>query len=158
MNVSRVFLGISGVGVAVLFYVNALEYPDAAAQMPLIYSVTVGLLSLAMVVSEIWKRKIASGPDTVGEDEPQATEEEKGRMRGKVSAALVFALAVLYVPLINVLGYLIATVLFMVATLAMIRTVSLKVAAIGIAVLVTVICLVFIAFLGLPIPLLPSFV
>lgn len=158
MNVSRVFLGISGVGVAVLFYVNALEYPDAAAQMPLIYSVTVGLLSLAMVMSEVWKRKVASGSDAVDEDGPHATEEGKGRMRGKISVALVFVLAVLYVPLIDMLGYLIATVLFMVATLAVIRTVSFKVAAIGIAVLVTVICLVFIAFLGLPIPLLPSFV
>ena len=158
MNVSRIFLGISGVGIAALFYVNALEYPDAAAQMPLIYSVTVGLLSVAMVMSELWKRKTASGPDTVDEGEPRVTEKGEGNVRGKVSAALVFALAVVYVPLIDVLGYLIATVLFMVATLSMIRTVSLKVAAIGITVLVTVICLVFIAFLGLPIPLLPSFV
>ncbi|MEC9483915.1 MAG: tripartite tricarboxylate transporter TctB family protein [Halomonas sp.] len=158
MNVSRVFLGISGVGVAVLFYVNALEYPDAAAQMPLIYSVTVGLLSLAMVISEMWKKKAASGPDTVDESEPRTTEEGGRGVRGRVSAALVFALAVAYVPLIDVLGYLIATVLFMVATLAVIRTVTFKVATIGIAVLVTVICLVFIAFLGLPIPLLPSFV
>ena len=158
MNVCRLLLGVSGVALAVLFYVNALEYPDAAAQMPLIYSVTVGLLSLAMVMSEMWKRKTVSGPNTTDGGEPRDTEEGKGRVRGRISAALVFSLTIAYVPLIDVLGYLIATVLFMVATLSIIRTVSLKVSVIGIAILVTVICLVFIAFLGLPIPLLPSFV
>jgi len=49
-----------------------------------------------------------------------------------------------------------ATVLFMALALVLIRTVSVRFAVIGTVVLVAVVCLVFVQFLGLPIPLLPS--
>lgn len=49
MNTSRLVLGIFGVGIAVVFAIDSTGYPDQAAQMPLIYSMAVALLSLGMV-------------------------------------------------------------------------------------------------------------
>ena len=49
MNVSRLLLGVFGIVVAGVFFFDASDYPRAAAQMPMIYAVAVGLLSLAMV-------------------------------------------------------------------------------------------------------------
>ncbi|MBY5925724.1 MULTISPECIES: tripartite tricarboxylate transporter TctB family protein [Halomonas] len=73
-----------------------------------------------------------------------------------VKALMVFALAVVYVQAINYLGYVIATAAFMGLALVLVRHVSLRFSLIGIAALITVVCLVFIGFLGLPVPLLPS--
>jgi 4-amino-4-deoxy-L-arabinose transferase-like glycosyltransferase len=50
MNVSRLVLGVFAIGIAAAFYVTALGYPDKAANMPLIYSVVVALLGVAMVM------------------------------------------------------------------------------------------------------------
>lgn len=163
MNTNRLILGIFGVGIAATFYVDALRYPEQAAQMPLIYSVAVGLLSLAMVGQELFSLRrrtvktvqtreaeaIASGDEgDQGDDEP----------RRMIVVFIVFAMAIAYVAVISTAGYLLSTVAFMLASLWLIRTVSLKFSLIGIAVVVAVVCLVFIGFLGLPIPLLPTFV
>jgi ABC-type multidrug transport system permease subunit len=48
-----------------------------------------------------------------------------------------------------------ATVGFMVVALSIIGHLSWRFAAIGIVLLVTLVCTVFIGFLGLPVPLLP---
>ncbi|MCL1484811.1 MAG: hypothetical protein MH208_11035 [Marinobacter sp.] len=53
MNTSRLVLGIFGVGIAVVFAIDSTGYPDQAAQMPLIYSMAVALLSLGIVVQEL---------------------------------------------------------------------------------------------------------
>lgn len=112
MNISRLLLGLFGIAVAGVFFFDASNYPRAAAQMPMIYSVAV---------------------------------------------AAIFALAMGYVALMTTLGYIVATALFMAAALAILRTVGWRFALIAGAVLIAVVCLVFVQFLGLPIPLLPSF-
>ncbi|MCQ4310392.1 tripartite tricarboxylate transporter TctB family protein [Pseudomonas stutzeri] len=151
MNKNRLALGLFGMALAAVFFVNAQGYPEAAAQMPLIYSVAVGLLALAMVCTELLRWRSASGLDA----EPQvATEEGAPKPRYAVTA-LVFALAAAYVAVIGPLGYLLSTALFMALALLVIRTVSVRFAVIGTVVLVAVVCLVFVQFLGLPIPLLP---
>lgn len=151
MNKNRLVLGLFGIALAAAFYTNAHGYPEAAAQMPLIYSVTVALLSLAMVCSELMRWRAASRRD---DSPPVATDEVEVRSRYLVTA-VVFVLAVAYVAVIGTLGYLLSTLLFMALSLLLIRTVSVRFAVIGTVVLVSVVCLVFVQFLGLPVPLLP---
>ncbi len=120
--------------------------------MPLIYSVTVALLSLAMVASELLRRRPASDAAAA----PAAEDGEPVAIRPRyLATAAVFALAIAYVATINTLGYLASTVLFMAAALLVIRTVSVRFALIATVVLVAVVCVVFVQFLGLPVPLLP---
>lgn len=162
MNTNRLILGIFGVGIAATFYVDALRYPEQAAQMPLIYSVAVGLLSLAMVGQELFSLRRRK-PKTVQTSEGAATapggEDDQGdEPHRMIVVFIVFAMAIAYVAVISTAGYLLSTVAFMLVSLWLIRTVSLKFSLIGIAVVVAVVCLVFIGFLGLPMPLLPTFV
>ena len=151
MNKNRLVLGLFGIALAAVFFTNAQGYPAAAAEMPLIYSVMVGLLSLAMLCSELRRWRAAGRVDA----EPTATTEEvTARPRYAITAA-VFAMAIGYVALIGTLGYLLSTLLFMGLSLLLIRTVSVRFAVVGTVVLVAVVCLVFVQFLGLPISLLP---
>ncbi|WP_110686051.1 tripartite tricarboxylate transporter TctB family protein [Salinicola aestuarinus] len=188
MNVSRLLLGVFGIIVAATFYVAADDYPRAAAEMPVIYAVAVALLSLAMVLDElVFKRRrlaareaggsdMASGSSatsTGGANEPSmrdaspqraapaaADKDEATSTGGKrwLAVVAIFALAVAYVLTLQTLGYIFATALFMALALGVIGTVRWPFAVIGSAVLIAMICLVFIGFLGLPIPLLPAFV
>ncbi|TLX63614.1 tripartite tricarboxylate transporter TctB family protein [Stutzerimonas nosocomialis] len=151
MNKHRLLLGLFGIALAALFFVNARHYPHGAAEMPLIYSVIVALLSVAMIATELLRSRTAAGASgaAAGEDGAVAVRPRY------LAAAGVFALAIAYVALINTLGYVLATVLFMGAALLVIRTVSVRFALIGTASLVAIVCLVFVQFLGLPVPLLP---
>ena len=160
MNKNRLALGCFGIALAATFFVNAQRYPEAAAQMPMIYSVIVGLLSLAMVCSELLRWRVANrhgaeGLVVAGEGEGEGRAEGEAPPRYAVTAA-VFALAVAYVAAISTLGYLLSTTLFMAGALVLIRTVSVRFSVIGSAVLMAVVCLVFIHFLGLAVPFLPS--
>lgn len=163
MNISRLVLGVFAIGIAATFYVTALGYPDKAANMPLIYSVVVALLGGAMVGQEVFstmrRRQLSANGAAPSRHSDAATEEAPASgqtsQRKPWKAMLAFLLAALYLYSISVLGYLIATVGFMVVALAMIGHVSWRFAAIGIVLLVAVVCAVFIGFLGLPVPLLP---
>ncbi|WP_313088509.1 tripartite tricarboxylate transporter TctB family protein [Pseudomonas sp.] len=163
MNRNRFVLGLFGLALAAVFFIDALGYPDAAAQMPLIYSVTVGLLSLAMLGAELLRGRVArrretepvASGDAAGPDADADADAVSAAPRYAVTAA-VFVLAAAYVATISVLGYLLSTTLFMALALLLIRTVSLRFALIGSLVLMAVVCLVFIQFLGLPVPFLPA--
>ena len=152
MNRSRLVLGVFGMALAAAFFVNAQGYPAAAAQMPLIYSVMVGLLSLAMLLSELLRWRTARARNS-----GLRADAEGGTAAPRyLVTAGVFALAVGYVAVIGLLGYLLSTILFMALALALIRTVSVRFSLIGTTVLLAVVCLVFIQFLGLSMPFLPS--
>jgi MFS family permease len=162
MNVSRLVLGVFAIGLAATFYIAALGYPDKAANMPLIYSVVVALLGAAMVGQEVFRtlrhRQAVTEGGSMSSSEvaPEASDaDEQTSRRRPWKAMLIFLLAGLYLYSISVLGYLIATVGFMVVALSVVGHVSWRFAAIGIIALVTVVCAVFIGFLGLPVPLLP---
>ncbi|QEM81233.1 tripartite tricarboxylate transporter TctB family protein [Halomonas binhaiensis] len=157
MNISRVALALASIGIAGGFHVDALGYPSRAASMPLIYSVVVALLGVAMLVQEVIgarRRRIASTPssDTPGTASAES-DSDAGGQRWK--ALLVLVLAAIYVNSIMWLGYVLATVVFMLIALAIVRHVALRFSLIGISVLVAMVCLVFIGFLGLPVPILP---
>lgn len=162
MNISRLVLGFFAIGIAVTFYITAMGYPAKAANMPLIYSVVVALLGAAMVGQEVFsghrrRQMSADGATTTSTDASPQEEAVSGQARRRKpwKAMLTFLLAAVYLYSISIMGYLIATVGFMVVALAMIGHVSWRFAAIGIVLLVAVVCAVFIGFLGLPVPLLP---
>ncbi|OAZ93511.1 tripartite tricarboxylate transporter TctB family protein [Halomonas sp. G11] len=161
MNMSRLVLGVFAIGLAATFYVTALGYPDKAANMPLIYSVVVALLGAAMVgqeiISTLRRRKVSvEGAATASDAAPEETAvSEQEHQRKPWKAMLIFLLAAVYLYSISILGYLGATVGFMVVALSIIGHLSWRFAAIGIVLLVTLVCTVFIGFLGLPVPLLP---
>ncbi|NAO96975.1 MULTISPECIES: tripartite tricarboxylate transporter TctB family protein [unclassified Halomonas] len=161
MNISRLVLGFFAIGIAATFYITAMGYPAKAANMPLIYSVAVALLGAAMVGQEVFSilRQRQLSAEGAATSHTAAPEEEsvsgQARHRKPWKAMLIFLLAAFYLYTISITGYLIATVGFMVVALAMIGHVSWRFAAIGIVVLVAVVCAVFIGFLGLPVPLLP---
>lgn len=162
MNISRLVLGFFAIGIAATFYITAVGYPAKAANMPLIYSVVVALLGAAMVGQEVFsicrpRQMSADGAATSTHNAPseEATVNGQARRSKPWKAMLTFLLAAAYLYSISILGYLIATVGFMVVALAMIGHVSRRFAAIGIVLLITVVCAVFIGFLGLPVPLLP---
>lgn len=155
MNVSRLLLGVFGIVVAGVFFFDASQYPRAAAQMPMIYAVAVALMSLAMVASELrLGRRASATRDTAAET---ADREAEAAPRRWTAVAAIFLLAVGYVAVMTTLGYVLATALFMALALAILGTVKWTFALIAGAVLIAMVCLVFVQFLGLPIPLLPSF-
>ncbi|MGQ7249341.1 tripartite tricarboxylate transporter TctB family protein [Halomonas sp. V046] len=166
MNLSRLVFGLFAIGVAATFGITALGYPSAAAKMPLIYSVVVGLLGAGMIAQElvggsrqrqqdavVGKREVPPGVPEEGERVAASHPEPDASKRWK--ALVVFVLAAVYVASISWLGYVLATVAFMALSLTLVRHVTVRFSLIGIAGLVTVVCLVFIGFLGLPVPLLP---
>lgn len=163
MNVSRLLLGLFGIVVAGVFFFDASQYPRAAAQMPMIYSMAVALLSLAMVASELrLQRRASAFRETEGTKAYQSVATDEANEvppapKRWTAVAAIFLLAVGYVAVMTTLGYVLATALFMALALAILRTVKWTFALIAGAVLIAMICLVFVQFLGLPIPLLPSF-
>ncbi|MBN8410638.1 tripartite tricarboxylate transporter TctB family protein [Halomonas litopenaei] len=184
MKLSRLLFGLLALGVAALFGVTSLGYPSAAARMPLIYAVVVAAFALAMIAQEVLGARRARTaeashrPTREGSQLQDVKAHDPAAVPGEadtadaidsaglaqtqtppakpVKALMVFALAVVYVQAINYLGYVIATAAFMGLALVLVRHVSLRFSLIGIAALITVVCLVFIGFLGLPVPLLPS--
>ncbi|WP_348827856.1 tripartite tricarboxylate transporter TctB family protein [Halomonas sp. RT37] len=166
MKLSRLLFGLFALGVATLFGVTSLGYPDAAARMPLIYAVVVGLFAIAMIVQELTAhsraRAQASSSAAPTLEGSQLAEGELTEGDGApapparpLKAMAVFAFAAVYIYSISWLGYVVATAAFMGLSLWLVRHVSLRFSLIGIAGLITVVCLVFIGFLGLPVPLLP---
>ncbi|MBY5930711.1 tripartite tricarboxylate transporter TctB family protein [Halomonas sp. DP8Y7-3] len=184
MKLSRLLFGLLALGVAALFGITSLGYPSAAARMPLIYAVVVAAFALAMIAQEVLGARRARTaeashrPTREGSQLRDVKAHDPAAVPGEadtadaidsaglaqtqtppakpVKALMVFALAVVYVQAINYLGYVIATAAFMGLALVLVRHVSLRFSLIGIAALITVVCLVFIGFLGLPVPLLPS--
>ncbi|MBD3894542.1 tripartite tricarboxylate transporter TctB family protein [Halomonas sp. ML-15] len=159
MNVSRLSLGAFGVFLAIVFFVNNISYPTRAAQIPLIFSTTVGLLSLALIVQEVFAAKLRVRLSTSGSTSDGFAVDSKMRFNkeGVVKAFTVYAFALLYVYGISVVGYFIATAMFLAASLFVVRGISIKYASIGAMSLLLVIGLVFFHFLGLNMPALPSF-
>ncbi len=155
MNVSRLSLGAFGVFLAIFFFVNNSGYPTRAAQIPIIFSTAVGLLSVALIVQEVVVSRMRLGLATSAG--PAVDTKKQRNVRGIAKAFIIYGFALLYVYGIGVVGYFIATALFLAASLFVVRGVSIKYAGIGAAALLFVIGLVFFQFLGLNMPALPSF-
>ena len=155
MNVSRLSLGAFGTFLAIFFFVNNIGYPTRAAQIPLIFSTVVGLLSVALIVQEVVVSRIRPRLATSGGPSEDTKKQHSGW--GIAKAFTIFGFALLYVYGIGIVGYFIATPLFLAASLFVVRGVSVRYAGIGVVALLSVIGLVFFHFLGLNMPALPSF-
>ncbi|WP_342595346.1 tripartite tricarboxylate transporter TctB family protein [Salinicola lusitanus] len=157
MNVSRLLLGVFGLVVAGVFFLDASQYPRAAAEMPMIYAVAVALMSLAMVASELRLRRQRPAIREPATEASAMAPDDAPPPRRWMAVAVIFLLAVAYVAMMTTLGYVLATALFLALSLSILRTVKWTFAVIAGALLIAMVCLVFVQFLGLPIPLLPSF-
>ena len=148
--IGRLILAACGLVVAAVFFGKSLGYPAAAARMPIIYAFAVGGLSLLLAAQALWSARARAATD-----EPSSVE-SAALHAGRVKLIGMILLTLAYVFLLFPLGYVIATLGFMVLGLLWLRRVSIPAAAAGTIVLVAVICLVFIWFLNLPIPLVPT--
>ncbi|QJQ95943.1 MULTISPECIES: tripartite tricarboxylate transporter TctB family protein [Halomonadaceae] len=154
MNMSRLALGAFGIFLGVFFFLNNMEYPTRAAQIPLIFATAVGLLSLALIIQEaVVSRKVMS-TSPVASVSPSRKPQWRGG--GVFRAFLVYFAALLYAYSISIVGYFIGTAAFLGISLFIARGVSAKYSAVGVACLLIVIGLVFFRFLGLNMPALPS--
>lgn len=158
MNMSRLSLGVFGVCLAIFFFIHNIEYPARAAQIPLIFSTAVGLLSLAWIVQQVWSvrklRRTAVGTSTFSSSITAAAPSAYGRY---VKAFSIYAVALMYAYSIGVVGYFIASAMFMGLALLIVREVGVRYALVGSGALLGTIGLVFFYFLGLNMPMLPTF-
>ena len=155
MNLSRLSLGLFGMFLALFFFIHNLEYPARAAQIPLIFATAVGLLSVSWVIQELWGtrkqlRFTTSHEGLVAESKPRIS-------RNYAKAFSIYVVALAYVYSIGVVGYFIASALFMGLSLLIVGEVKPKYAVIGTSLLLGTVGLVFFYFLGLNMPTLPTF-
>lgn len=158
MNMSRLSLGVFGVGLAVFFFVQNMGYPARAAQIPLMFATAVGLLSLAWIVQEVWStsklRRTRACPYSSDSDSISSAPKNYSRY---IKPFSIYVLALMYAYSIGLIGYFLASALFMGLALLIVREVGVRYALIGSVVLLGTISLVFFYFLGLNMPMLPTF-
>lgn len=137
---------------AIVFYVDSFNLPKDAASLPRILTWIIIILSLAMFAEAFYKErkkaKVTSDPALKADE----TDEPQDRIH--VFRIFVFAaLIVIYVALIEPLGYFIVTPLFAIGVLTYLKSTKLW-KSVLIAIGFTVFCyFLFVAFLKLPIPM-----
>lgn len=144
----RIVVALSAIGLVLFLRSEASDYPPTAARLPdLIGWVVVGLAALAIVqVAAGWLRSRAAGTLTLAPDVDWS---------GLLLGAGFLGLIVLYAFSIQVVGYLVATPIFLLVPLAVLRPVSWIVALVTTASITVMIFGVFVWFLNLSIPLYP---
>ena len=134
---------LGSIGLSLLFLIYSVGLPDSAALMPRILATLIIVLSLGMAWQAIaaHKRMVEAGQ-----------REEIPFINIKlVSLFLVFIIA--YIALIDVLGYFIATPLFIVGTYMYLRALSVKGALLVAAGFCVLVYGVFVKVLYLPVPM-----
>lgn len=127
---------------AIVFYVNSLKLPDAAASLPRILAVIIILLSFAMF-GEAW----------YNERKNRKVQQESNEPIHGFRVFVFAALIALYVILIKPLGYFVVTPLFLIVALSYLKATQLW-KSVLIALGFTLFCyLLFVWFLNLPIPM-----
>jgi len=129
---------------AIVFYVNSLKLPSAAASLPRILTVIIVLLSFAMF-GESW----------YNERKKRSVRQESNEPIQSLRVFVFAALIALYVILIKPLGYFLVTPLFLILALSYLKATRLwKVVLIALG--FTLFCyMLFVWFLNLPIPMGP---
>lgn len=155
-----VFAGLIDV-VAVVFFIQTLQMPKAAYQMPRLLIMALAILSTLMIVEQVWKlRKGETGRGKqneleavmaeAGQDVELTPEEDRSR---KIRRAFFVGMLIAYIVTIKPLGYFIATPLYLFATLGYFKSTKWYVAltvAVGFTLFVY---LLFVLFLHLPVPM-----
>lgn len=144
--------------VSLIFYIDTLDMPKAAAELPRLLIGLVMLLSLMMVGERIWllrrTRSEINNHDTDTDDIEESTTAIVPAERGSLVRIGVFVTALCtYVMTIETLGYFIATPLFLVGILSFLRSTKLHTAMIIAVGFTGFVYLLFVVFLNLPVPM-----
>lgn len=143
----RILIALAAVALALLFRSEAAAYPAAAAQLPNLVGILVMVLAVLAIGQEVVRRRRVAGTA------PLVTLPTR---RAVTIGGGFIALIVAYVYAVPHVGYLVATVVFLLAPMAALRPASWPVIALTIVVVMGVIWGVFVGFLGLPIPFMPG--
>ena len=162
----QIIVSLVAIGVSVYFGVTANGYQAAAAQMPILLSYVTGGLAVLMLLQGLrhkFARPGASGAAGGGAAGGGAAGGETGggeqpigwpaARRVTIFSALMIAYAIALQPL----GFLIAMPAFLLASLFIFRAIKPLTAALVTLAVGGLVYGVFIVFLRLPVPLLPSF-
>lgn len=142
---STIFIGIGGLVLALVFFLDIQGLPKAAKQLPEILIWIIAFLSVLMIIENKLKHN--------------KTKEVKESLKAiNWKEAIPFALSIItYVFIIPFLGYLLSTILFLIVNLITKTEIKRKTAvayAIGLTLFVWG---VFIYALKLPVPIWPTF-
>ncbi|AET68544.1 hypothetical protein Desor_3022 [Desulfosporosinus orientis DSM 765] len=137
---------------AIVFYVNSYKLPQDAASLPRILAWLIILLALAMFAEAVYKERKTVNPS----QDPALTSPESPEPQEPIHVFRVFVFAafiVVYVALIEPLGYFLVTPVFVIGALAYLKSTKLW-KSVLIALGFTAFCyFLFVAFLKLPIPM-----
>lgn len=144
--------------VSLTFYIDTLDMPKAAAELPRLLIGLVMLLSLLMVAERFWLLRRThseiNNRDTDTDDIEESTTTIVPAERGSFVRIGVFVTALCtYVMTIETLGYFIATPLFLVGILSFLRSTKIPTAMIIAVGFTGFVYLLFVVFLNLPVPM-----
>lgn len=145
----RILVAVAAIAFALFFRNIAQDYPRAAARLPTILANAVVLLAVIGIGAELlkWRRQASAGTLHI-----LPTIDGKAIGIGVAFVALTFV----YAASIQVLGYLISTLSFLLISFFALR--PMGAVAMGLSAVAVTVCIwaVFIYFLGLPLPILPG--
>lgn len=147
-----ILVAAASCGLATLFFVSSLTMQPAAYQMPRILVILLFGLAAAMLV-EVFVKKRRPAPETM---EEQAAAPLMVPFFDKVNVlrvAVFLGGAILYVTLLEPLGYFIVTPIFLLGTLLYLRACRLWTAVAIAAVAPIGVYFVFVWLLDLPVPM-----
>ena len=150
----RVIVALAGIGLVIFMWGEAANYPPTARKLPDLLGWAVLVLAVLAIAQELlqWGRARLAG-----EGDAEAIPSSPVDWRGIGLGAGFVALIVAYAWSIEIVGYMVATPLFLALPLIVLHPVRLPVAVLTIAVVTAVIYGVFVWFLRLNIPLFPAF-
>lgn len=156
---SSIIISVASIGLAVLFYSQAVAYPLAANRLPMLLAWVVGGLATLVIIEElIMARRRARAVQSAPASDNGTEDDDEGPKPIVWSAVIPFGAAILaYVALIPYAGYVVVTPIFIALALAIsgtLRWVPAILVALGITALVWA---VFIWALYMPIQLFPAF-
>lgn len=145
----RILVALAAIALVFFFWSEAAAYPRTAARLPNLLGWIVLILALAAIAQTllVWRREKAAG--TLVLIPPFAWRD--------IAVGAGFAgLIVLYAWSINHVGYLVATPLFLLIPLAVLRPIGWTATVLTTLVVTGFIWAVFVYFLNLSIPLYPA--
>lgn len=160
----RIMVALAGIGLVIFMWGEAASYPPTARKLPDLLGWVVLILAVLAIAQEVlqWGRaRLAAeggaGSSDAGADDTGADTSAPVDWRGIGLGAAFVALIVVYARTIEVVGYMVATPLFLALPLIALRPVSLRTGLLTIVAVTAVIYGVFVWFLRLNIPLFPAF-
>ncbi len=146
----RLVVALAAIGLVFFMWSEAAGYPATARKLPDLLGWVVMVFAVLAVIQQLFIIRKASANGTLGTSDPI---DWKNVGLGAAFVALIIA----YAWSIGVIGYLIATPLFLAIPLATLRPIGLVPAVLTVVAVTAVIYGVFVWFLQLNIPLYPAF-